>query len=304
MKKITLVKITLDILMSVVFVLLLNKTVLGGMEFHKIAGLGIGAAFLLHCALNWKWIKAVSTKLFSKNTNIKTKIGYVLDIILFINFIIIIITGVIIEKKHGSMVYKMLHISGSYLTLIIVGIHVGLHWNFVMNAFKNIFKINNKNKVLTYIARVLTVLLLAFGIYNMVSSNFISRATGIVSIFSASSPNGGSKVNSNGAPMRSPGSQDKGRQVKNSDTSNTTTKESTTTTETESGTNTITNDNINNTKGSHDRPAPTNGGGHNSTNVFEVMSTYLGIMSVFSISIYYFEKLLARKRFNRIQKAV
>ncbi|MFC6601849.1 hypothetical protein ACFQDF_09825 [Ectobacillus funiculus] len=43
MKKVTYVKFAIDIVMAVVFVLLFNKQVLGGMTFHEIAGLAIAA---------------------------------------------------------------------------------------------------------------------------------------------------------------------------------------------------------------------------------------------------------------------
>ncbi|GAA3319755.1 hypothetical protein GCM10020331_027950 [Ectobacillus funiculus] len=47
MKKVTYVKFAIDIVMAVVFVLLFNKQVLGGMTFHEIAGLAIAAIFFL-----------------------------------------------------------------------------------------------------------------------------------------------------------------------------------------------------------------------------------------------------------------
>lgn len=78
MKKIIYVKIILDILMVLVFTLLFNKMVLG-MQFHEVAGLAIGAAVLVHCGLNWKWIKGVTLKLFNRKLPIKTRLGYIFN---------------------------------------------------------------------------------------------------------------------------------------------------------------------------------------------------------------------------------
>ncbi len=48
MKKINLLKISLDIFMAIVFALLFNKMVIARLAFHEIAGLAIGFAFIIH----------------------------------------------------------------------------------------------------------------------------------------------------------------------------------------------------------------------------------------------------------------
>lgn len=63
MKKVTYVKFAIDIVMAVVFVLLFNKQVLGGMTFHEIAGLAIAVIFLTHVLLNAQWVKKVTLKI-------------------------------------------------------------------------------------------------------------------------------------------------------------------------------------------------------------------------------------------------
>ncbi|MDM5452123.1 hypothetical protein [Peribacillus simplex] len=76
MKKLMFVKLGLDILMAVTFVLFFNKQVLGGLTFHEIAGLVIAVLFFIHVLLNWRWVKKVTVKLFDLNLPLKTKFGY------------------------------------------------------------------------------------------------------------------------------------------------------------------------------------------------------------------------------------
>lgn len=200
MKKLNVLKIVLDTIMVVVFGLLFNcKSV--GMLFHEIAGLAIGAIILFHCALNWKWIKDVSLKIFNSKLPTKTRIGYFINILLLLN--VIIITGIFISKKlfpslalGNSMVLKNLHVFLSYCSLLLIGIHVGLHWNWAMITFRKIFKITEKKKMYSYFSKILVVLLLIFGIYSTYSVKFISKIsvtpiiTSLTSTSSSTSPSG------------------------------------------------------------------------------------------------------------------
>lgn len=51
--------------MGIIFALLFNKNVFGGMSFHEIAGLVIGFAVLIHIVLNWKSVKNVTLSIFN-----------------------------------------------------------------------------------------------------------------------------------------------------------------------------------------------------------------------------------------------
>lgn len=143
-----------------------------GIKFHEIAGLVIGAVVLIHCLINFKWIKSVTLKLFNKNMATRTRIVYLLDLLLLIDVVVIILSGIFISKVifpnlrlTGITSLKGIHIFASYLSLAIIGIHLGLHWNWVMIVFKKIFNIPQK-KVFTYIARLLVIIVVLFGVYS------------------------------------------------------------------------------------------------------------------------------------------
>jgi len=256
MKKINFIKIVLDILMSIVFVLLFNKTVLSGMEFHQIAGLAIGVAFIIHIALNRKWVKQVTLKLFSSKINFKTKFGYILDVILLLCFAFIIISGILISKVEFP--FKMLHISISYIALLLVGVHIGLHWSWVMNVFKNIFGIRSKNKILSIIAKLAVVLLFIFGSYNIYSVQYFSKVSSIVTSFSGNQP------------------QMKGGEMKGTPPTGQTGEIP--------------------MKGGTQGGGETSAGGPTSSNIFGIIFSYASVISIFSIITFYLEKLLVKRR--------
>jgi len=274
-RKINYLKIVIDTLMVVIFVLLYNYLVLG-MLFHEVVGLAIGAVILLHCGLNWKWIKGVTLKIFKSKLPIKTRIGYFLNILLLINVIIIIISGVLISKKlfpgftlSGGKSLQVLHISLSYFCLLLIGIHVGLHWNWVMITFRKIFKITDKKKIYSYISKILMILVLTFGIYSAYSVNFVSKIS-ITPVFSSStSPSSGEnemkKGNFKSIEGADGSTQEKRKPMEGSN-------------------------------GSPQENGKSKGIGLNNPSVLGVITSNLGVISLFSIITFYIEKLFSKRK--------
>lgn len=278
MKKITYVKFGIDILMAITFVLFFNKQVLGGLTFHEMAGLSIAVVFFTHVLLNWRWVKNVTVKLFDRNLPFKTKFSYLLNLLLLISMAFIIMSGIFISRVAFPNInignepwFKISHISISYLVLILVAVHIGLHWKWVINVFKNIFTIKTPKPILGILAKGATVALLVFGIYQMYSSNFIMHVESVSSVFNLSS-----------SQMPEDGFEDEEKQNFS-----------------EGG--------FKGEKGHFESPTPPEGdfkGGEKhfeSPNALGVIVTYLSIMSVFIIIIYYIEKFIMKNNHQKKQ---
>lgn len=116
-----------------------------GVGFHEWAGLIICLFYILHKALNWGWIKETTVRLFGR-IPWRVRLNYIIDVLLLIGFTLIVISGMAISKnidfswvgfdQDNRMIYRSMHTSISMLTLIIAGIHLGLHWDWVMARFK------------------------------------------------------------------------------------------------------------------------------------------------------------------------
>ena len=277
MKKINYIKFLIDIIMALIFTLLFNKNVLG-MSFHEIAGLAIGAVFLVHCGLNWRWIKGITLKFFTKSMTIKTRILYVLDIILLINIAVIIISGVFISKVvfvnlgliHIQS-FKTIHIFAAYLSLMIIGIHLGLHWKWVIMIFKKIFKIQQKN-IISYLSKVMMISVLVFGIYCFNSVGYMSK----IKINSTPKTENRSEGKIKEKEMKDFNDQDEDKSLDN----------------TQEGESIHTNGNKD--IGNVFKDLDKNKGKDKS--ILSAISSNLGIISVFSIITYYLDKLINRRK--------
>ncbi len=142
-------KFVLNILLTIVMLLLMDPRSFYGLEFHEWAGLFIGLFFLLHKALSWSWIKKVTVCFFRSSPG-RARLNYILDVLLLVGMVLMILSGIAIARiidfswlnLEGSRIFwRVMHTSSSFITLALFGIHLGLHWKWVLRRFKS-----NKDK--------------------------------------------------------------------------------------------------------------------------------------------------------------
>jgi len=140
-------KIVLDLLLAITFVLLMNPRVLDGLPFHEIAGLIIGVAILVHIGLNYRWVLNTTRKILDPKLPKKTRFSFLLNILLLISMAAVIITGILISRVvlpslaiQGGHALRELHGLSADATLAFVGLHVGVHWQWIMTICKKAFK--------------------------------------------------------------------------------------------------------------------------------------------------------------------
>ena len=133
-------KLVLDVIMICITATLYSKNIIS-LAYHEIVGLILCLLLLLHLAFNRKWISAVSKNL--RNLNTKTKINAVTDILLFVSWAVVMVTGILISKKlfnfGFSGIWIRLHFFSGAVALILTGIHLALHRNFFAGLFNKKF---------------------------------------------------------------------------------------------------------------------------------------------------------------------
>lgn len=90
------------------------------------------------------------------------------------------------------MFWKMLHFGSSYLSIALIGIHIGIYCNFIMNIFKKVLKMNQSNNIGKMLANISMILVLIFGIYTTYKIDYFTKVTNtltyvsIISVFAIS----------------------------------------------------------------------------------------------------------------------
>ncbi len=129
--------------MALLLILMYSKNIIS-LSFHELGGLFVCGLFLIHCLLNWKWITGVSKRLLDKKLPFKTKLGYALNVLLFITMTFIAVSGIMISEtvftsiSGESIIWRIGHFFAAAAAIILIGIHIGLHWSFIKSMFARV----------------------------------------------------------------------------------------------------------------------------------------------------------------------
>lgn len=64
----------------------------GGVAVHEWTSLVVGTLFALHVIVHWKWIYNVTKRIFKKTPG-KTRLSYILNMLLLITFVSLVSAG-------------------------------------------------------------------------------------------------------------------------------------------------------------------------------------------------------------------
>ncbi len=115
-----------------------------GMAIHEWLGVAFGAGILTHLLLHWQWIVGITKKFFGK-VQTSARINYLLNLALFATVVTLIFTGLAISKVAmpalgvqiaESGAWKMLHRTTADAAVMIIGLHVALHWSWIVKTGK------------------------------------------------------------------------------------------------------------------------------------------------------------------------
>lgn len=154
MNKKLILKIAIDIVMTLLFLLLLFPFTTG-LAFHEIAGLAILGIFAIHFTLNFKWVVGITRKFFHPDTPAFTRGKYILNLAILLNALLVIGTGVLISvelfpniPRGDTALLAAVHKISSYTCGGMLLVHLALHKNYLVGAFKKIFASKNGQHVL------------------------------------------------------------------------------------------------------------------------------------------------------------
>jgi hypothetical protein len=117
-----------------------------GLAVHEWLGIAFGGAIITHLLLHWQWIVQVTKRFFGK-AQWSARVNYVLNALLFIDVTIIIFTGLMISESALPLfgiqfmpggAWRMLHTLSANLFVPIIGLHVALHWQWIVNTVKRL----------------------------------------------------------------------------------------------------------------------------------------------------------------------
>ncbi len=136
-------KLTLDTLIFFGFLLAMQPHSTG-IALHEWLTVASIAVIITHLLLNWEWVVSL-TRRFFRLSAWKPRINYVLNVLLFIDVVLIMYTGIMISESFvpffgfnlpHDFSARRLHDLTANLFVVLLGLHTGLHWGWIVNAFQ------------------------------------------------------------------------------------------------------------------------------------------------------------------------
>ncbi|MEZ4668531.1 MAG: DUF4405 domain-containing protein [Anaerolineae bacterium] len=110
-----------------------------GEHNHELLGVLLGAALIVHIILHWQWVVSITRTFFKKIIH-ESRFNYLLNLALFVDLFVTIITGIVISRTlglklgidtHAGFPWEQIHILAANLSLLIVALHVAMHWKWI-----------------------------------------------------------------------------------------------------------------------------------------------------------------------------
>lgn len=142
------INLYLDLILTVLFVFEMEVQ-FTGLGLHELLGLLFAILLGIHIVLHWQWIVSI-TRTFKKKVLHESRLNYVLNAALFLDVLLMTISGLMIAQTlgyalglsdSGMSTWLFLHVVSSQLSLILIGLHVALHWKWIVsNTKKYLFR--------------------------------------------------------------------------------------------------------------------------------------------------------------------
>ncbi|HSL43559.1 MAG TPA: DUF4405 domain-containing protein [Anaerolineales bacterium] len=113
-------------------------------EWFTVAAVG---TLIIHFILHWDWFLRLTSRFFVRIFH-SSRLNYLMAVTIFLGFISIVLSGLLISESfmpflglhlEARYAWRRIHELASNLTLVLVAVHVGLRWDWLMAAFTRIF---------------------------------------------------------------------------------------------------------------------------------------------------------------------
>lgn len=168
MKPKAIIKITIDILMTLALLFLMGYQFWSDV-LHEWAGTAMFLLFLLHHMLNANWYKS----LFKNKYTPMRIFQLIVDVSVFLTMLGLMVSGIMLSNHvfdflpiRGHMGFaRLLHMASSYWGFVLMSLHLGLHWNMFLAITRKTLKLRKSSRLQKI---VLTVAGVAIAIYGTV----------------------------------------------------------------------------------------------------------------------------------------
>lgn len=170
-------RLALDVAMVPLFVTSLAFRTTGR-EAHEWLGMGFCLLLAIHTLWNWGWYKGLLTGRYGPRRVVNTAV----NLALVVTMAALCVCG-ILNSRHifgfsrfidGEYV-RQIHTIAAYWSLVLVGIHTGLHWEMIIGAVRKQFYSGDMRKAAILLHKTLAVIIVGCGLWAFYERDMASK---------------------------------------------------------------------------------------------------------------------------------
>lgn len=169
------VKICIDTGMTLALLFLMGYQFWGEIA-HEWVGAGIFALFIAHHILNVSWYKG----LFKGGYTPYRVLQLVIDTLTLFAMLSLMYSSIVISRhvfaflqiEGGMALARRLHILGSYWGMVLMSLHLGLHWSMLIGMARKHTNITKPSKLRGCMLFTVGLLIAAYGAYAFIKRGF------------------------------------------------------------------------------------------------------------------------------------
>jgi hypothetical protein len=153
--------------MTVMLMMLMSSQVIEGIH-HEFCGISMFVLFVIHQVLNRNWYASLLKGRYNLNRALMT----VINIALLVSFMLTVFSGIIMSESLPELnidalasFSRLAHLSCSYLSFVLMGMHLGFHWGMIASRIKATWP------------AVIAILFSCYGLYVFIESDIMSYIT-------------------------------------------------------------------------------------------------------------------------------
>jgi hypothetical protein len=134
---------------------------------HELFGTALFVLVIVHNVFNRRWYGGVT----KRKLDAVRIVNLVTIACLAIGMTIMLVTSLLVSRNlfpftalSGAFAVREIHMFAAYWVLLIIAVHLGTRWEVVMNVFRTTFGIRTPNGVRAWAARILGLVVAAWGV--------------------------------------------------------------------------------------------------------------------------------------------
>ncbi len=176
MKPKTICRVAIDLVMTILLLLLMAREITGD-SAHEWLGAGIFVLWIVHHVLNYKWYRDLFRGKYTLVRGVRTGVNF----LLLLAMLGTMVSAVILSREvfaflpitGGIALARSMHILCTFWSFILMAIHLGLHWNWVLGMLrKSVGPVSSK--AANTAIRVVGVAVAVCGLYAFLKHRLLS----------------------------------------------------------------------------------------------------------------------------------